>query len=545
MENLVRRTQLYRLLAMLLALALVAVGCGGDDDDDGDSAAEVDDGDGDGDGEAVECTAERAGGTLTMGTGSPFSGMSPYVVLGTGQVGGDYMSAFYDTLMRYDAEEHEFEPNVAKSLEPNSDFSEWTLTLRPDVKFGNGDPLTTADVVAHIEKMKTSRVRAAGMAGEIKTMTVKDAHTMTFDLGTPWGGFPYVLSVEPGWVPNSKLVAERGDGFHLNPAGAGVGAFEMSRLAPNEEIVLSGKDDYWNGQVCLDELRFKNVISPEGSYQAFEQGEFDAVFLGDISVITEAREADTLGYVAELGALGYILADQGITGRADTPYKNVKVREAMQLAVNYDLINERIYDGNGNATSAIVPEESDLYHGMEGPPYDQAKARKLVTDLKASGEWDGKINFLSSNAPNAVELAVLLEGMWEAVGMDVTIEQVAPADASRRLILTREFEVGTNGFAILAPQPWSTLNGLQTGSPRQRTGFSSPAMDAALKKLREATDNKGTIAALKDMQEVWNEEFPVIVFNHGAWAVAVAEDVKGMQFGPDATPYFEKAFIEQ
>ena len=161
-----RRRDTWSFVALATILALLAAACGGDDSD----AAGSDGGSGDSGGEDEQCTAERAGGSLTVGTGLPFTGMSPYVVLGTGQAGGDYMAAFYDTLMRYDATTQEFEPNVAESLEPNEDFTEWTLTLRPDVTFGNGDPLTTADVVAHIEKMGTSRVRAAGMANAIEGM---------------------------------------------------------------------------------------------------------------------------------------------------------------------------------------------------------------------------------------------------------------------------------------------------------------------------------------------------------------------------------------
>ena len=537
-----RRRGTWLFVALATILALLAAACGGDDSD---AAGGDGGGGGDSGGEDEQCTAERTGGSLTVGTGLPFTGMSPYVVLGTGQAGGDYMAAFYDTLMRYDATTQEFEPNVAESLEPNEDFTEWTLTLRPDVTFGNGDPLTTADVVAHIEKMGTSRVRAAGMANAIEGMQVVDDLTMVFDVGEPWGNFPYVLSTEPGWVPNSRLVAERGDdAFNLDAAGAGVGPYEVERFAEDEEIVLTAKDDYWGGPVCIESLTFQYVVGGQATYEAFQQGELDTAFLSEVVVATEAGEAGDLGFEAPVGALGYVLADQGITGRTDSPFKDRRVREAMQLAVDYDAINERLFGGVGITDSAIVPADSPVNPGVDGPPYDPDRATELVDELKADGTWDGTIELLVSNTPVNTEMGVLFEGMWEAVGIEVAVEQVSPAESSRRVILEPNFEVANNGFAVLDPAPWSTLNGLATDSPRQRTGFSSPAMDEALADLRAAADIDETKAALAEVQEVWNEEFPLIVWNHSIWGVLVADRVHGMEYGPDATPYYHHAWVD-
>ena len=558
----------------LLALGLVAASCGGDDDDEDTGAAttEADSGDttaegadttsgsaaattrpagattttAGGDDDEELCTPDKAGGELTVGTGSPFTGMDPALVLGTGQVGGDYMSAVYDTLMRYDARTQEFEPNVAASLEPNADDTEWTLKLKPNIKFTNGDPMTTADVVAHIERLKVSRVRAAAMAANIVGMTVIDPLTMVFDVGEPWGTFPYVLATEPGWVPNNKLVTERGQGFHINPAGSGVGPYEVVRIAEGEEIVLKAKPDYWNGAPCIETLRFINVPGVQASYEAFSTGEMDAVFLSAVVQAAEAEDAGLLDFEVPVGALGYVLADQGITEAAkaagSTPFQDIRVREAMQLAIDYKLINDRLFDGESETDSAIVPKSSPIYHGVEGPPTDVARARQLVTETKGDGTWDGSFTFLHATTPESTDQAVLLEGMWEAVGMTVTLE--ATPNVGTRVILERNFQVATNGFAVLDPAPWSTVNGLATGSPRQRTGFSNADMDAALKELRAAATIEETKDALATMQEVWNETFPLVVVSHSVWAMAAQENVHGIQYGPDATPYFNLAWVD-
>jgi len=547
-----------QIAAAVLALGMIAAACGDDDGEEGGGTGttapgtETTSGGGGGatttsgsggEGSDEECTADKAGGELVMGVGSPFISIDPALVLGTGQVGGDYMSAFYDTLMRYDARTQEFEPNVAESLTPNEDLTEWTLVLRPDVTFGNGDPITTEDVQFHIERLQTARVRAAGMAQEIRSMTIVDDRTMVFDVGEPWGGFPYVLATEPGWVTSKRIVEERGDQFGTNPAGAGVGPYEFSRFAAGEEIVLTAKDDYWGGPVCIETLRFRYVPGNDAAYEAFSNGELDAVFLSNLVVAAEADEDGRLDFGVPVGTLTYVLADQGITGRGPTPFQDVRVREAMQLAIDYEVLNQRLYEGKSETTSAIVAESSPIYHGMEGPPFDQARARQLVQETIAEGVWDGSFTFLQGPTPEDVERAVLLEGMWEAVGMNVTLEPVP--NVGNRVILERNFEVATNGYAILDPAPWSTLNGLESGNQRQRTGYANPDMDAALDNLRAAATIEETAEALGEIQQVWNETFPVINTQNGVWGVATAEHVKGMRYGPDATPYFHKAFLEE
>src|SRR5690606_2541290 len=107
-----------------------------------------------------------------------------------------------------------------------------------------------------------------------------------------------------------------------------------------------------------------------------------------------------------------------------------------------------------------------------------------------------------------------------------------------------DFEVAGSGFGLMPPAPWTLLNGLESGSPRQRTGYASQAMDAALADLRAASTLEETRAAMAQLQTVWNEEFPVIIRQHSMYGIAVADHVHGMEYGSDATPYFDRAWVE-
>ncbi len=560
------RTTWRRLSAGLIAAALVTAACGGDDDaadvedpptedtaepdDDAiepdDDAVEPDDDAPDvPDADTAVCTEDRIGGSMTVDTGSPLSGLDPFLLFGTGTVGGDAAGAVYDTVMRYDAPTQTFRPHIAESLEPNDDNTVWTLRIRDDVAFGNGDPYTTEHIAAHIERLKESVVRAAGMAALVDDIEIVDDHEMVVTLTTSFN-FPYMMATELGWVPNSNLVEERGDEFHINPAGAGAGPYEVERISETagEEILLTAKDDYWGGPVCIQELRFIHIPGAQSSFDAFNNRETDTYFVNNIRHASQLEADGLLPYAAPAGGINYVLGDQGITGSGETAFNDVRVREAMQLAIDYDAVNERLFDNlTPRSTSAIVPEESPIFHGMEGPPYDPERAAELVAETIADGTWDGSFVFIHEGTTEATDQAVLLQGLWNAVGMDVELEVVPSVPG--RVIAERNFEVATNGFVVLDPVPWSTLNGLQCGNVRQRSGFCDPDMDAAIDELRAAITIEEIQEALRGMQEVWNETFPVIMLTHGVWAIGAQEHVHGLQFGPDNTPYYETAWVEQ
>ena len=141
----------------MVGLLLVA-SCGDDDDStaapsstsggSGTSASPTSAG-----GQGDVCTEERKGGELTYSAGSLQTlGMDPTVSYGFGLSGGSQLIAMYDAIMRWDPATSEFEPWLAESLTPNADYTVWTLKLRPNIKFGNGDPLTATATMKSFQR---------------------------------------------------------------------------------------------------------------------------------------------------------------------------------------------------------------------------------------------------------------------------------------------------------------------------------------------------------------------------------------------------------
>src|SRR5918995_3914462 len=417
--------QRSRLLAVMMALLLVASACG---DDDGDDAADAADADSDtttapaSDDEG--CTEDRVGGEVTMGTLTPTTSLDPTVALGSGSAGAIQLTALYDTLLRYEPDTGEFVPHVAESFESSDDLTEWTITLQECITFGNGDPLTTEAVRHSFERMQQASVSSAQQANQIAEMEIVDDRTMVFHLSEPAGDFAYVLAEDAGNIVNPAVVEAMGpDAFGLDPAGAGVGPYEIERFAPNEEVVMTAKDDYWGGPVCIQTLRFVFVAGGQASYDAFQNDELDMAFITEAPVVARAKDDGVTGYGNVAGAHQNLYMNQGIAGEAVT--SDLRVREALAHALDLDTLNERVADGEGIPTSLLLPPDSPIgAEGAEEIEHDPDLATELIDEYKAETGWDGSIRLLSSDTPEGQEMTITIEAMLEAVGLEVTVENV-------------------------------------------------------------------------------------------------------------------------
>lgn len=214
-----------------VAAALLLAGCGSGGGSTSASGPErdatpVDNGE--------RCTAERVGGTISMGeyfmlpTFAPGQG-------GFGTRGGAQSAAVFDRLMRWDPVTNDYTPKMAESMTADETNTVWTLTLRPNVRFSNGDPVTAEAVKFSVELHRDPALRSSALqdVSSITGIEVVDPTTVRFTLDGPWTTFPYVLAGPAGEVVNPAVYRSMpADQYALNPVGAGAGAYTVKRNAP-------------------------------------------------------------------------------------------------------------------------------------------------------------------------------------------------------------------------------------------------------------------------------------------------------------------------
>lgn len=537
------RTQKALGLAGVFALVLTSCGSG----DGGDSSSSP----AGGDEEAAETfemgdCGDSSGGNLRVGMASQPPGLDPIQTTGSVTTGGNELTAIYDTLMQYDEAEGTYSPHVAESLEANDTFDEWTLTLRDGITFGNGDPLDANAVVASMERYQSEDNKGPyrNLALTIDEMQAVDDATVVFQLSKPWASFPFLLANGGGMIVNTAVADEMGEGFGVDPTGAGVGPFEPSRYASGEEIVLTAKDDYWAGDLCIDELTFQSMPEDSTRWDAFRNEEIDVAYIRTPTLIAQAEEAGYGSLSTLSSASNAILLNAGVRD-SDPITADPRVRQAVAYAIDVDALDARVNEGQGIPSKAAVAAESPYGADLEPLPHDLEEAKALIDEVKAEQDWDGSIQLTCDR--NREDRGLALQAQLNAAGLDVDLDlQPTLNEIIDKVIVRADFDMACWGLNILDSGVWPTMNNsIASDSPSNYGGYQDEAMDAALDELSVASTPEEITSALVPVQEAWNETMPAVPLEAINSSTIYQEGTPGLRANNNGVVYFDRVRITE
>jgi len=536
--------------------------------------------------------APVSGGTLIFGNFSEPASLDNVVSTGSGTTGGTEMAAVYDTLMRYDPETGKYEGRTAESVTSSADFLEWTIKLRAGIKFSDGTPydaeavafglnrhrvgtsLPAADCAKYFVCPRNSTSSGVYMA-LVKDVQVVDATTLKVTLNEPWSSFQYALSDEASMIPSPtelKRVCTPTEqirqctAFSLKPVGAG--PFIVQSFVPKEGITMVKNPNYWGGPVYLDGFKSISINDQGGdkTYDAFKTGTFNSAYLRTPSTVAAAKDDKVPGFSEISHGGGLILLNMGVTvncaggkpeswcaGKPDGPTqstpatKNIKVRQAIQAAIDPKAIDQRANQGKGAPGSALLQSDFRWDPGVPAPKYDPELAKKLVSEAKAEG-WNGEVRMLYSNGQFAVDVALTTQAMLEAVGIKTIVDTSKDTTAQVVQVTTqRDFELSGWGTTITNDDGAAAAlaQNLASTSTSNRVGYSNPAVDQALKDLRKAKDDAEKKAAYKIILENVYRDVPIYAWSKIEARVIWTDKVNGIIPNHSGVFFIHKAWIDK
>lgn len=545
------RSSVFRLVTLLVALSLVVAACGDDDGGGGASSTTTRVSD-----DAVPTTIVRGvgahdcpdgarGGSLRVGLAYPVTSLDPVGAAHDGRNGGQVWSAAYDVLVAWDPETLEFRGQVAESITANADKSEWTLELRDGITFPSGAPLDANAVKANLERVLGPDSKASTAKRElsiVEEIRVVDADTIVFRLKKPWGQFPTALTGPAGMMVDPAVVAERGADLVFDAIGAGIGPFEFTtRFAPGEELVMKRRENYWGGEVCLDEIRFSHSPGAALTYEQFQAGDLDVAVLSEVMVAAKARNDDVDHLTQEY--FGYGLLMNVSRGAVPPPTADPRVREAIQLAIDENVVNERVWQGLGLVSRELVAPGFPLAGGVEAPKYDLERARELVAEAKADG-WDGRLHFVLSEAAESRDLAQVVQSLLGQAGIDVDVDLVSNAQLIEKVIINVDFDIAQWPIGITPDSPYSGLSSFESDAMPNFSGIADPALDAAVAAVREASTQEELRAALGETQRAWNATLPFVVVGAQQLTQAHQPRVHGLEQTARGFLLFDAVYLD-
>ncbi len=556
-----------RALASVILLTLTLVACGGDDSGDTTdsattiAASETTTGGGGDATTAVspsttssEASAEsepQDGGTVTIGQVSPVRSLDPAVVaLSNGE-----MQALYGRLMAYHPDTGTYEGDFVESFSANDDSSVWTIKLHDGIAFSDGTPLDAAAVVTNMDRFADPERRSPAfgmMATWVASVTALDDLTVEFTLTKPFASFPFILSNYPTYIAAPSYIAAV-DGGDQAATPIGAGPFVLDKFLPGEEISFVRNDSYFAGAPHLDGLKFVYIPGGPATYESFQTGALQAAVINDRPTVSKAFD-DGVPHYASFNVIynTLLLNNRPASDPAGSVLSDVRLRQAMAYAFDITVWNDRVNQGLGDDSPVLFPETSPLFPdgsqwfdpAMEANPYDPDRAKELVDEVKAEGNWDGTIKFVCSNNPQQVNHPVAVKAMLEPVGFKVEVDNSLDQGALiNAVIVNPDYDAACWGISVPDYDPVPYLYTYLYGGGFNNFGqFSDPKMDAILDKLREAGSPEELQPLLVEFQEVWNETVPSIYAGSGTFATIYSENLHDVIHGGSG-PNFSQAWM--
>jgi len=312
--------------------------------------------------------------------------------------------------------------SLAESWSASEDAQTYEFVLRQGAKFHNGEPVTAEDVKFSFERYRGAANKM--LKERVAAIETPDARHVRFRLKEPWPDFItyYIGATGAGWIVPKKYVEQVGDdGYKKAPIGAG--PYKFVSYTPGQELVLEAFEGYWRKTPNVKRLVFRVIPDESTRLAALKRGEVDIAYSirGELAEEIVHSKGLTLKPVLILGTFFLYFADQW---DPKSPWHDVRVRRAANLALDLDSINEALTLGHSRITNSIIPESFEFYWKPPAPVYDPKKARQLLAEAGHPKGFDAGELFCDAAYANLAEAAI---NNLEAVGIHMKLRPLERA----------------------------------------------------------------------------------------------------------------------
>jgi peptide/nickel transport system substrate-binding protein len=353
-----------------------------------------------------------------------------------------FMTAVYETLITVNPADNSLEPRLAESWDVNDDSTVYTFTLRPDIVFADGAPLTSADVKWSWERLGGLAGSASYLVGGITSIDTPDDLTVVVTFESPNSAFLNVVAASYLAVVNSAVAIENGatadetddaEGWFLENS-AGSGPYVLESYSEGDELVLVRNDAYWGTAPVFPGVTLLQVQDSTSQLQQLQSGDVDIAMQinvdalgqleGDESVTAELIDSYNFVYLALLAASpgGEALADPN-------------VRQAIRMAIDYDGLLDITLGGNGNVQASPIPNGFEGSEGLPLPEYDADGATALLAEAGVDGvSITAAYPALNIYGVDFDTMMAKVQQDLSAVGIDLQLEPMEFAAWIERLV---------------------------------------------------------------------------------------------------------------
>ena len=439
--------------------------------------------------------AVKAGGTLKVGMQADPAALDPHKQSLTAL--WHVVEHIYSRMTRVQPD-LSIIPELAESIEISADGLDYTFKLRPGVLFHNGRELVADDVVYSYNRLvdpATASQNASDLAA-MESVTAVDATTVAMRLKYPDAALLANLAGQSTIIIPREVVEENGD---LSQVAVGTGPFRFVSYTPNTSVILEKNPDYWEtGLPYVDGLELLIAAEDTARTTAVTTGTVDMIEyapLRDIDTILSQDESIVLAGDANtnIRMLGFNMR------RA--PFDNLKVRQAIGMAIDREAVLGPAVFGKGTATAGFFPAEFWAALPVEIPAVDIEGAKALLAEAGFPDGFDTTITSWSEYSfLNAA--AVVIQEQLKQIGINAELNLVDTGTMIQQVYIDYDFDMAVTGDSAYVDPSAILLNNFKSGESGNFAGYGNPEVDALIDQGTVLTDQAARADVYRRAQEL-------------------------------------------
>jgi len=474
----------------------------------------------------------------------------------------DVSRLIFSGLMRYDGNGAP-QPDLAESWGFSKDGTIYTLNLRKNAVWHDGQPVTADDVIFTLGLIRKGAdiipVDLQDFWKDIEAVRLSDL-VVQFRLPEAFAPFPDYLGfgILPKHLLDGKSIEQIIDlNFNIEPVGTGPYRFDHL-ITENSEIkgiALAAFKDYYGDKPYIDEMVFRYYPDGPAALQAYRDGQVQGIGSVPQEILQDVLSEQNLQiYTARKPELSMVMFN--LKNPEAAFLQDPKIRKALLIGLNRQSIVDRLLMGQAViADGPILPDTWAYYSGLKRVEYDPEAAKTMLkeagyilpneTDIvRKKDEVALRFQMAYPDDDRHQAIAEMIKKNWIALGVDVSLEPVPYESLLKDRLDARDFQavlVDLNLSRSPDPDPYPFWDQGQATGGQNYTQWDNRVASEYMEQARVTFNLQERARFYRNFQILFTQELPALPLYYPVYTYAVDNDIQGVRVGPlfDTADRFE------